>query len=247
VNRRPVTPRGIARRRTRGIGRVLAVFTAVCLALAGCTGVPRSSKPSAIAALSQSAPQGGQVSPPESGASQRAVLQAFLNANDVAFPTGNGIVQNFLVGAARSRWNPATVTVIDNENVGTPDRTNKIEVTGTLVGTIDKTGAYLPALTGDGSGSGGQAFTATYGLVGGGTVNGQDGGGQYRINSIAPNGLGLLLNVAQFSSAFRPYTLYFFDAAEIQPLGCEIVHKAIGGARISQYPPHFLLKRRRIR
>ena len=36
---------------------------------------------------------------------------------------------------------------------------------------------------------------------------------------------------------------HFLDPAQIQPLGGEIVHQRVGGARVGQHAPHFFLER----
>ena len=175
-------------------------IAALGLIAAGCSGIPHSSKPSTIESIGVEQPIGVQVQGPEPGADPRTIVQGFLNANGAQDPAHDGAYQ-FLTAQAKSHWDSSTVTVVDNEQVGVFSG-NKVEVTGTVIGTINGTGIYTPALTGDGSGNGVPPQTFTYGVV---PVDGQ--------NRITTLPTGLLLSTAQFE-AYRQYPIYFFDATE---------------------------------
>lgn len=179
--------------------RLIAVAAAL-LALAGCTGVPGSSKPDTIQRL------GGSQSPrsvpaPPPGIDPYTLVLDFLDANEVD-ATNGGAARTYLTRDANNRWQDATVTVIDVAHVSTYDPTaHSVVVTGRLVGRLNASGVYTPDL--DGTGSGGEQVTSQFVIK---KVNGEN-----RINSL-PN--GLVLTTAQFQRAFRQRALYFYDASE---------------------------------
>ena len=180
--------------------RWLVLLSLLALVLAGCSGIPRSSRPSTVETVPFDVPSGVDVQPPPKNADPRTIVSTFLTVNGYPDPARDGAYQ-YLTNQAKSRWDSTTVTVLANEHVGVFDGT-KVVVTGTEIGSIDRTGVYNPTLTGNGLGIGGTTVTVSYGM--------QQVGGQWRINTLAN---GLLLTTGQFNS-YRQHTVYFFDAAE---------------------------------
>jgi len=185
--------------------RTLAILVGAALAMTGCTAIPHDSTPSAVASLPLEQVEATRVPGPLEGALPRDVVAGFLNANTLANPSHDGANQ-FLTTQAQQRWDSDsnTVTVVSNLHVGVFDgSTNSVPVTGTQVGTVDRAGIYTPALTGTGTGAGGQQLQFPYVMK---QVN-----GQWRIDNLRP---GLLLDAGQFGSSYRQHALYFFDVAE---------------------------------
>ena len=184
----------------RFAARLAALALVLPLLLAGCSGIPHSSTASTVQSIGLEPPAGAEVAAPPKGADARTIVFDFLAANGAQDPAHDGAYL-YLTTQAKNHWDSTTVTVVTGEHVGIFDGT-KVEVTGTAVGTIDRTGVYTPSLNGNGLGNGGQPVSAGYGMV--------HVGGQWRINTL-PN--GLLLSVAQFN-AYRQHSIYFFDTAE---------------------------------
>ena len=146
--------------KARLIGVVVVVAS---LLLAGCSGIPRSSRPTRISSVGVEEPSGGEVPQPQANVDARTIVSEFLAANgviDPGQPDAASLLSRFLTQQGQTRWDAATVTILsDDTHVGQfqadSATTGKIVVTGTEIGTIDKTGVYTPALSGDGFGSGG--------------------------------------------------------------------------------------------
>jgi hypothetical protein len=190
--------------------RTLAGVAAVAVVAAGCSGVPTSSKPQVIGPV-----QGAPVEPakptntPQPGAEPRAIVQEFLRAN-ITDPVDRG-AHAFLTPEEQRTWSDQTVTIlsgsVEDAEVGNPNGNDSrhavgIPVSGTQVGSLAADGTYAP--TPPGSGGSGQPWSYQYGLD---PVN-----GQYRISD-APS-TGLVVYADEFTQAYRPVRLYFYDQSE---------------------------------
>lgn len=189
--------------------RALPAALTVLLLAAGCTAIPENSPPEVIGSVAVDGGGAATTGPP-AGAGPRDIVNGFLRANGVP-DQDYAAAKQYLTPEERSRWNPATVTVVDSPVVSNlvaaktargHAAAGTITVSGPAVGTLDASGAYTPALRGNGSGLGAAAVPFSYGLV---KVK-----GEWRIQSLPP---GLLVSSGQFQ-AFRQYAVYFFDPSE---------------------------------
>jgi len=195
----------VNRRRVLPVLLVSGALSGV-LALAGCTGVPRSSSPEPIQTIND-AEIANSVAPPPRGADQRSIVQGFLDANGAADANHNG-ARAFLTPQARNRWQDQNgATIIDTARVGNVSSKESVVVTGNPVGTLAANGAFTPELSGDGTGLGGdtQPTSRTFQL--------RKVAGQWRINSMNPAG-GLLLTSQEFANQYKQRVLYFYDTTE---------------------------------
>jgi hypothetical protein len=178
-----------------------ALLVALVTVLAGCTGVPQSSRPEVVKTLPVA---GGPAAPaslahPAPGIVPNDLVQLFLSLNSL--PAGNyASARNFLTPAERSRWQDTTATILDTATVGLySPKHPRIVVRGQVLGTLNPSGVYAPSNT---SLSGRQtSFTFRIARV----------HGQYRISGPPP---GLLLTESQFETSFSQRNLYFFDLAQ---------------------------------
>jgi len=172
---------------------------AATVALAGCTGVPLSSRPQVIETIG-----GGQGSPasppgPAPGAEPRAIVSGFL-VNNAASDAHHNAARTYLTTEANNRWSDATVTIVEDPRVSNPDAQNRVTVTGELIGTVDASGIYSGSQV---IGSGGVIKTATFAL--------RKVDGQWRIDSLQN---GLIISYAQFQAYYTQRTVYFYDQDE---------------------------------
>lgn len=180
--------------------RAGAWMLAAAFLLAGCAGVPQSSDPQVVGPVAAGPPTPAPTISPQPGADPRGIVTGFLNAN-ASEDRNHAAARLFLTPDARNRWSDTTVTVLDTTQVSVFDSArSSITVTGRRIGTIDSSGIYTPALTGDGRGGDRASFEFGITLV----------GGQWRIDQLKD---GLVLSLTQFG-AFQQRPLYFFDLAE---------------------------------
>lgn len=190
--------------------RSLVAMAALALLVAGCSGVPTSSKPQVIGPV-----QGAPAEPtkatntPQPGAEPRTIVQEFLRAN-VTEPIDRG-AHAFLTPEEQRTWSDRTVTIlsgsVDDAQVGNPNANDSrhavgIPVSGTQIGSLAADGTYSPAPPG--SGGNGQPWNYLYGLD---PVN-----GQFRISDAPPT--GLVVYADEFALTYRPVRLYFYDQSE---------------------------------
>lgn len=177
-----------------------ALVTLVAVVLAGCTGVPTSSRPQSIQSIGLGEGQSALPIRPERNADPRDIVTHFLEASGLGADRGFSDERRFLSKQGNQGWSPSTATVIaDDRSVGTWNpSTSELVVTGRQIGSVSAAGVYTPVLTGTGDGGVRQEFKYKVQLV----------GGQYRITSASP---GLLLTNDQFRSTFQQRDLYYFD------------------------------------
>jgi hypothetical protein len=180
---------------------VAAVFAAAAL-LAGCTGVPSSSRPEVVQSIGAVQPAAPAVITPEPGAEPRSIVAGFLG-NNASSDAHHLAARVFLTPEATNRWSDATVTVVDSPQIGNPDAENKVTVTGRLVGKVDAAGVYTPYLQGNGLGGGGQTTALGF------TLRRVDH--EWRIDT-PPS--GLLISYQQFQDFYQQRVVYFYDQAE---------------------------------
>lgn len=176
--------------------RLLVLITAA-LALTGCTGIPHSGKPQSVQTIGVDEPAQDQIVGPEKNADPRGIVNGFLNANGAGALARQGALQ-FLTLQAKTHWDASTITVVSDPRVGV-FKDNSVVVTGTTIGTLDRTGVYSAYFNGNGSSI---SYTGKFGM--------KQVGGQWRIDS-PPN--GLVLDTSQFDN-YKQRSIYFFDGSE---------------------------------
>ncbi|WP_375493940.1 LpqB family beta-propeller domain-containing protein [uncultured Jatrophihabitans sp.] len=173
----------------------LALFLAVVLGLAACTGVPSSSRPQAIQSLGLGEESSAPARPPPN-VDPRSLLSYFGEASQYADQNFTAARQ-YLSRDAQRAWSTGTATVISNNPVISKwdSRTGDLQVEGREIGTVNSAGVYQPSLYGVGDGAP-QSFKYRVQMV----------GGQYRITSAYP---GVLLTSDQFRDTFQQRVLYY--------------------------------------
>ncbi|MGI8761924.1 MAG: LpqB family beta-propeller domain-containing protein [Jatrophihabitantaceae bacterium] len=190
----------------RRAGRALRLAAwplAAVLLLAGCTGVPTSSRPQVVKTLGAAQPSAPAVITPQAGADPRSVVTGFL-ANNATDDENHSAARAFLTPAAKNRWADTTVTVVDNPQVGNFDSaSDSVTVVGREIGTLDASGVYSPSLQGDGTGAGGVAVRLSFALK---LID-----RQWRIDGLQN---GLLISEGEFEQFYQQHAVYFYDLAE---------------------------------
>ncbi|HSY15213.1 MAG TPA: LpqB family beta-propeller domain-containing protein [Jatrophihabitantaceae bacterium] len=190
--------RRIAFRRWLGVVAVLAGVAA----LAGCSGIPSSSAPQIIRAVTGGVvPSAEPTIAPAPNSDPREIVTDFLSAN-LGDDAHHVAARGFLTEDARSKWTDTTVTVVGTFQVSVADPiTHQVTVTADQLGTLDQSGIYTPVLEDDGET--GIPITLTFGM--------QQVSGQWRISQLAN---GLVVDRADFKSAYEPRPIYFFDDSQ---------------------------------
>jgi Lipoprotein LpqB beta-propeller domain len=175
-----------------------AALAGVIVTLTACAGVPEDSAPERVRAIGGAAAIPVQPPSPQPGADPRAIVLGFLQANVSSLPDHNA-AKGFLTPEARNTWSDTTVTIVDSYQVKLPDPyTDVVTVTANQVGTLDQNGIYRAALPAD-SGAIQRSFSLR-------RVK-----GEWRIDKLSP---GLMIQLSDFTSAYRMHPLYFFDLAQ---------------------------------
>lgn len=175
-----------------------AGLAALVLLVAGCTGVPDSSKPQVIKNIGAATGPSAALETPIPGADARAIVRGFLD-NNASDEKDHATARKFLTSDASARWSDtALTTVLDSTaQISTMNAANDtITVSGRPVATINQSGAYTPTTNTD--------MQYTFGM--------KQVRGQWRIGTL-PTGAGLLISASQFSLAYTEQTIYFYDAA----------------------------------
>ncbi|MBF4463370.1 MULTISPECIES: GerMN domain-containing protein [unclassified Rathayibacter] len=173
--------------------RALAGVLLLALALAGCAGIPRDGDVGV--GQPDAAPQDLQYdflpSGPAAGASQRDILNGFIDA--ASSPQNNyKIAREFLASGAA--WTPGEhVTVDEGQRTATTKSDSVLSLSLTPVAEVDATGVYADVATT-------AALTLDYGFV--------QEGGEWRI-SAPPS--GVVIDRTTFGQVFSTHALYFFD------------------------------------
>ncbi|KQP97568.1 MULTISPECIES: GerMN domain-containing protein [unclassified Rathayibacter] len=173
--------------------RTLASLLLLVLALAGCAGIPRSGDVGV--GRPDSAPQDLEYdflpSGPAAGASQRDILNGFIDA--ASSPQGNyKIAREFLSTGAD--WTPSEhVTVDEGQRSQVQPTTSTLTLTITPVAEVDGSGVYTEVPTA-------AALNLDYGFV--------QEDGEWRI-SAPPS--GVVIDRTTFEQVFSTHALYFYD------------------------------------
>ncbi|WP_159856614.1 MULTISPECIES: GerMN domain-containing protein [unclassified Rathayibacter] len=173
--------------------RTLASALLLVLALAGCAGIPRDG--GVGVGQPDAAPQDLEYdflpSGPAAGASQRDILNGFIDA--ASSPQGNyKIAREFLSTGAD--WTPSEhVTVDEGQRSQVQPSTSTLTLTITPVAEVDASGVYTEVATT-------AALNLDYGFV--------QENGEWRI-SAPPS--GVVIDRTTFEQVFSTHALYFYD------------------------------------
>lgn len=186
--------------------RLACVVTAVAASAAGCMGMPNSGAPGTFGATPQaSTPDSDFIvevpAGPGANWTPTEIVNGFLNAS-ANYPNYLQVADEYMTSSGARAWNPGwTVQVVDRVNsptIVTQDATHAlVDVTGTVRASFNGTGQYVGARTSRGKPQASQPFH----LV---KVN-----GQWRITNPLPP--FRMLSQTDFSDAYNPQDLYFFD------------------------------------
>jgi hypothetical protein len=172
----------------------------VLLVLAGCSGVPRTSRPEVIGPIGGNQSAGDVAIAPKPGDDPRSIVSGFLRAGVAADARHSGSRQ-FLTADAGGKWQDSTVTILDDYQVDLPDvvgDTATVQVTGRPQGQLDAHGIFTPQLGGSGAGD---KTTFSFRL--------KRTAGEWRIDQLQK---GVLITEADFQGYYNPRYLYFFDS-----------------------------------
>ena len=190
---------------------------AAALAIGGCAGIPSSGPVERVAAesgLNQSTVRYAPVGPAR-GASPQQIVRGYLDAM-LAYPVSTGVAATYLSPDAAQEWrSSAGVIVYARPEVTLPraepsgrDRTGvEVMLRSNQVARLDRQGHFTRSTDDP---------TRTYQL--------EQVKGEWRITNPQP---GVMVTRTYFSDYFRPFPLYFFDAAG-QRLVPDLVHLAVG-------------------
>jgi lipoprotein LpqB-like beta-propeller protein len=170
--------------------------------LAGCSGVPTSSRPQPIRTVGGSSPISNAQIGPTPGDEPREIVLGFLKAGLNADARHSGARQ-FLTADAGSHWKDGTVTVVSDYQVALAEThadTSTVTVTAVHVGDITSDGVYSPEKKGLGAS---EMAPRTYQLK---RVD-----GQWRIFDLPS---GVMIRKADLQQYFTARPLYFFDSTE---------------------------------
>ena len=175
----------------------LAAATVVVLAaLAACASIPDSGpvgQGRPVAQLNDPLDLDFNPSPPEKGASQKRIVQGFIDA--ASSPKNNfAVAREYLTTSMSAKWNPdESVTVDDGRNRTYDHDANAWSAEVNPVANVDSVGAYHPVAS---SAPVGLSYTLTREK------------GEWRI-AVAPN--GIVIDDPTFRAVFTQQTLYFFS------------------------------------
>ncbi len=180
---------------------LVAMLLALCAVVAGCSGVPRSSRPEIIRAVGDNPSSTTSEIAPHPGDNPRSIVLDFLDAALSSDARHSGARQ-FLTTDAGGKWQDSTVTVLNAAPQVSPyaidGDTATVTVTGQRVATIDSSGIYTPERETNGIGPV-VPFTMTLRKV----------SGEWRISKLDN---GILIRKADFENYYVARELYFFDA-----------------------------------
>jgi len=181
--------------------RRLAPLLALIALLAGCSTVPSSSPTVQITQVAEPTDTAVGIEPlgPESGATPEEVVRGFIDAS-ASVVRNHPVARQYLSADAAATWSDSDgVTVISGDYATVQKQSGSVEVTGTLVGTLDERGIF--------SVGAGSVYSRVMTL--------SDDSGEWRITD-PPD--GLLLLEPDFSRTYEPVNAYFLD-----PTGTRVV------------------------
>ncbi|HEY8280942.1 MAG TPA: GerMN domain-containing protein [Leifsonia sp.] len=178
----------------RSLAAVLAVLSLAVLA--ACASIPdagpvRQGAP--VAQINDPLDLDFNPSPPEKGASQRRIVQGFIDA--ASSPKNNfAVAREYLTTSMSAKWNPdESITVDDGRNRVYDHEGDLWSAQVNPVANVDSVGAYHPV-----------ASTAPVGL----SYTLAKEHGEWRI-AVAPN--GIVIDDPTFRAVYTQQTLYFFS------------------------------------
>ncbi len=186
--------------RSRVLGPVIVLLSALALMVSGCASLPDSSSPQAIGTIDRG-PATTEVPAPEPGREPDLLLRDFLQAN--TDPTNRHVAaRQFLTSGMSAGWDDAaSATIVDKVDVLAEDRddnTAKYVVRANIVGHLEEGGLYR-ADNGD--------LEAKFTLV-------RDDG-EWRIDEMPP---GVIMDKPRFLNSYQRRSLYF-----VTPSGSTVV------------------------
>ena len=133
-------------RRVREAVRRLVPTSAVALVavLAGCSTVPTTSATVQITQVAEPTDASVGVEPvaPQAGATPEEVVRGFIDAS-ASVVRRHPIARQYLSAEAATSWSDSGgVTVISGDYAPVQTKSGTVEVTGTLVGTVDERGVF---------------------------------------------------------------------------------------------------------
>ena len=177
------------------VRRLLPLSAAALVAvLAGCSTVPISSATVQITQVAQPTDASAGVEPlaPEPGATPEEVVRGFIEAS-ASVVRRHPIARQYLAADAADEWTDSgVVTVISGDYAPVQTELGTVEVTGTLVGTVDERGVFTVGT--------GSVFRRSFSL--------SDDSGEWRITDPAD---GLVLLEPDFTRTYEPVAAYFLD------------------------------------
>jgi hypothetical protein len=185
-------------KRSRRLAVVAAVLSTL---LAGCSTVPSSSPTVQITQLAEPTDTAVGIEPlgPEAGATPEEVVRGFIDAS-ASVVRNHPVARQFLGGKAVDEWSDKDgVTVISQDYAPVQTQPGTVELTGTLVGTVDERGVFTVGT--------GTVYTRSFTL--------SDDSGEWRITD-PPD--GLLLLEPDFARTYDRVDAYFLD-----PTGTRVV------------------------
>ena len=182
-------------RLTAAVRRAVPVSAAALVALlAGCSTVPSSSPTVQITQVAEPSDVAVGVEPlaPEPGATPEEVVRGFIEAS-ASVVRRHPIARQYLTADAAGTWSDGGgVTVISGAYAAVQTQSGTVEVTGTLVGTVDERGVFTVGT--------GEVFRRGFTL--------SDDSGEWRITDPAD---GLVLLDPDFTRTYEPVAAYFLD------------------------------------
>ena len=181
---------------------LLALALALIVLLAGCSTVPSTSPTVRITQVAGPTDGAVGIEPlsPESGATPEEVVRGFIDAS-ASVVRNHPVARQYLATDAATSWRDSDgVTVISGDYAPVQQQSGTVEVTGTLVGTLDERGVFTV-------GAAGSVYSQLFTL--------SDDSGEWRIAD-PPD--GLLLLEPDFSRTFQQVDAYFLD-----PTGTRVV------------------------
>nr|WP_221204171.1 LpqB family beta-propeller domain-containing protein [Modestobacter versicolor] len=181
--------------------RRTAVAAVLGALLAGCSTVPSASPTIQITQVAQPTDVAVGVEPltPEAGATPEEVVRGFIDAS-ASVVRNHPVARQYLAEGVATSWNDSdVVTVISQDYAAVQLESGTVQVTGTLVGSLDDRGVFTVGT--------GSVYTRTF------TVT--DESGEWRITD-PPD--GLLLLQPDFTRTYDQLNAYFLD-----PTGTRVV------------------------
>ena len=182
-------------RLSAALRRAVPVSAAALVALlAGCSTVPSSSPTVQITQVAEPTDVAAGVEPlaPEPGATPEEVVRGFIEAS-ASVVRSHPIARQYLTADAAGTWSDGGgVTVISGAYAAVQTQSGTVEVTGTLVGTVDERGVFTVGT--------GEVFRRGFTL--------SDDSGEWRITDPVD---GLVLLDPDFTRTYEPVAAYFLD------------------------------------